>query len=366
MSSHPAETALSEHDAVVRVSSEEALAFAAALLQAHGVTDEDAATVAGCLIRADLRGVDSHGLMFLPLYLDRLRRGLIKGRPNIIVERVTPVVASIDGDDGFGFVTATRGMDEAMSIAREFGIGVACVRRSTHFGMAASFVLRAVEAGYIGLVFTNASPAIPPWGGSKAVFGTSPLAAGAPAGRAQPFVLDMSPAVAARGKIRRSARRGEPIPLGQALDVEGRPTTDATAALAGVLLPIGGPKGAALSMLMDILGGLLTGAAYAGQVHSQFSEVDECQNVGHFLLAIRPDLILPLEEYEARMEALVNVVHACPPADGFSEVTMPGERSARLERERRVSGIPYKRRELAALVAIAAEAGVAGPPEGGA
>src|SRR5262249_44077623 len=193
-------------------------AFARRLLLAHGVPDEDAATIAACLVGADLRGVDTHGLCRLPGYLDRVRRGLINPRPVLKAERVTPVVAALDGQNGFGFVVGTRAMQEAIAIAREFGVGVVSARRSTHFGMAAAYVLQALDAGLISLVFSNASPAMPPWGARTALLGTNPFAAGAPAGRHPPFLLDMSPAVAARGKIRRAERRGEKIPLGYALD----------------------------------------------------------------------------------------------------------------------------------------------------
>jgi LDH2 family malate/lactate/ureidoglycolate dehydrogenase len=210
----------------VFASADDARAFGQALLEHHGLSPADAATVAGCLVRADLRGVDTHGLQYLPHYLKRVRAGLINATPSLEVKRTTPVAGSLDGQDAFGFVVATKAMSEAIDMAATYGIGMVAVRRSTHFGMAACYVLQAVEAGYMALVFTNASPAMPPWGGRKGLLGTSPFAAGAPSGDLPPYVLDMSPAVAARGKIRRAARRGEQIPLGYALDSQGRPTTD--------------------------------------------------------------------------------------------------------------------------------------------
>ena len=196
--------------------------FGRRLLVAHGLPEEDAATVSRCLVLADLRGVDTHGLQTLPHYLERVRLGLINPRPNLKVERVTPMAGSLDGQNAFGFVVATKAMAEAIDMAREFGVGIVSARRSTHFGMAANYALQAMDAGYIGIVFTNASRAMPPWGGREGLFGTSPIAVAAPAGKETPFDLDMSPAVAARGKIRRAARRGQSIPLGYALDAEGR------------------------------------------------------------------------------------------------------------------------------------------------
>lgn len=333
-------------------------AFAARLLVSHDVPAADAAVVARCLVRADLRGVDTHGLVRLPGYLDRLRRGLINPRPRLEPRAVTPVAASLDGQDGFGFVVAARAMAEAVDIAQRIGVGVVSVRHSTHFGMAAGYVLQAIEAGMVSLVLTNASPAMPAWGGRVPLLGTSPIAAGAPGGELGPYVLDMSPAVAARGKIRRAARRGEHIPEGYALDGEGRPTTDPVAALQGVVLPIGGPKGAGLAMLMDILGGVHSGSAYAGEVGDQYKRFDRPQDVGHFFLAMRPDLFVPLSDYRSRMDTLVRRVHASPRAAGVTEVLLPGEPEARTERARITGGIPYPEDDVAALQAEARRADV--------
>src|SRR5579871_2863763 len=275
------------------------------LLVAHGLPEQDAATVARCLVLADLRGVDTHGLQTLPHYLDRVRRGLINPRPNLKVERVTPMVGSLDGQDAFGFVVATRGMDEAIDMAREFGVGIVSARRSTHFGMAANYSLQAMDAGFIGVVFTNASRAMPPWGGREGLLGTSPIAVAAPAGKETPFDLDMSPAVAARGKIRRAARRGQSIPLGYALDAKGRQTTDPNVALdGGTVQPIGGPKGAALAMLMDVMSGVISGAAFGGEVRNHFEDYDAPQNVGHFIMAMKSDLFIGREEYLERMDRM--------------------------------------------------------------
>ncbi|MGA2568843.1 MAG: Ldh family oxidoreductase, partial [Pseudolabrys sp.] len=174
-----------------------------------------------------------------------------------------------------------------------------------------------------------------------------------------PFDLDMSPAAAARGKVRRAARRGESIPVGYALDAQGRPTTDPNAALdGGVMQPIGGPKGSGLSMLMDVLCGVITGAGCAGDVGNQFLDYERPQNVGHFLLAMRPDLFVSKDEYLARMDKLAQRVHRCALAEGFSEVIMPGERERRFEAKYRRIGVPYNAKELAELQKEAAKAGL--------
>jgi LDH2 family malate/lactate/ureidoglycolate dehydrogenase len=346
----------------VWVEHDEAEAFARALFAAHGVPKKDAATAAACLVLADLRGVDTHGLMRLPGYLDRVRRGLINAKPKLSPTQVTPAAAAIDGQNGLGLVIGTRAMAEAISLARKSGIGIVAARRSTHFGMAAAYVLQALDVGFVSMVFTNASRAMPPWGGREPLLGTSPLAFGAPGGRLAPFVLDMSPAVAARGKIRIAEKRGEKIPLGYALDAQGRPTTDPTEALKGVVLPIGGPKGSGLAMLMDIFGGVLSGAACAGDVADQYKVFDRPQNVGHFFLAMKPDLFVSRKEYRARMDTLVERVRACPRAEGFDEILLPGEMESREEAKRRESGIPYGTGEIDALQREAGRAGIAPLP----
>jgi LDH2 family malate/lactate/ureidoglycolate dehydrogenase len=339
----------------------EADAFGRRLLIAHGVPEADAALVAGCLVRADLRGVDTHGLQYLPHYLDRVRRGLINPWPELKVEQVTPMIGKLDGQNGFGFVVGTRAMAAAIDMTREYGLSIIGIRRSTHYGMAANYVLQALDAGLISLVFSNASPGVPPWGGRKALIGTNPFAAGAPGGLELPFDLDMSPAVAARGKIRRAARRGESIPLGYALDKHGRATTDPNAALdGGVMQPIGGPKGSGISMLMDILGGVITGAGCAGDVGNQFLDYDRPQNVGHFFLVMKPDLFISKDEYFQRMDKLVQRVHRCPTAEGLTEVIMPGERERRFEAKHQRTGVPYSIKEVDAMQAEAARAGL--PP----
>ncbi len=338
---------------------EAAEAFGRRLLLAHGLSEEHAATVARCLVRADLRGVDTHGLQYLPHYLDRVRRGLINAKPKLTVERVTPMIGGLDGDNGFGFVVATKAMETAIEMAHEFGVGIVTARRSTHFGMAANYVLQAMDAGMIGLVFTNASPGMPPWGGRDPIIGTSPIAAGAPSNNDTPFDLDMSPAAAARGKVRRAARRGESIPLGYALDKHGKATTDPNSALdGGVMQPIGGPKGSGLSMMMDVFCGVITGAACAGEVGNQFKDYDRPQDVGHFVMAMKPDLFVSKDEYLARMNKLAERVHGCARADGFDEILMPGEQERRLEANYRRGGVPYNVKELDALQAEAAKAGL--------
>ncbi|MBN8958483.1 MAG: Ldh family oxidoreductase [Rhizobiales bacterium] len=315
--------------------------FVGDLFVAAGLPEEGAMQVAACLVRANLRGVDTHGVFRVPTYLKRIRQGLNNRHPNIVVSQVAHAASQVDGDNGMGAVVGTRAMAEAIRLACETGTGVVAIKHSNHYGMAAYYVLQALEAGLIGMAFTNASPASPPWGGRKPFFGTSPLAFAVPAGEQPPFVLDMAMSVLARGNVYVAAQRGEMIPPGLALDSSGRPTTDPRALIdGGTMLPFGGVKGAGLSMLMDILGGVFSGASFGGEVGNPHATFDRPQNVGHLFICLRPDLYMPLDTFKARMDELIVRMKAQPRAEGFDEILVPGEREARRERERRASGIP--------------------------
>ncbi len=361
MTTSRAGSTLGQSDSVT-LGADEARNFAAALFAATGVPEADARIVGHCLVRADLRGVDTHGIVRIPGYLSRIAQGLVTAAPDLVFEPVAAAAARLDACNALGFVAATRAVDHALELARVSGLGLVGVRNSTHYGMAATYLLQAVEAGYAAMVFTNASPALAPWGGRAEMFGTSPFAVGVPNPGSVPFVLDMAPTVVARGKIRKADREQQPIPEGWALDDQGRPTTDASAALNGVLLPIGGAKGAGLSMMLDIVCGVLTGAQFAGNVGDQYKRFDRPQGVGHFILAIRPDLFMSADEVSARMKHLVEAVKANPKADGIDEIYMPGEIEARREAQRLSQGIPYRRVDLEPLVEAARATGVPVPP----
>lgn len=315
--------------------------FTTEIFECLGLSSEDASLVSDCLVKANLRGVDSHGVSRIPIYAKRLRLKLVNPRPNIQAARVAPAVSLVDGDDGMGMIVGTRAMAEAIAIARESGMGLTGVRRSTHYGMAAYYVLQAISEDCIGFAFTNASPGMPPWGGSKPVLGVNPIAAGVPAGRRPPFVLDMAMSIVARGKIRLAGLRGEPIPTGIGLDSQGRPTTDGLKVLdGGTVNPFGGYKGSGLALWMEIMGGVFTGAAFAGEIPSLYGDFSGPQRIGHVFMAIRPDLFMPLEEFKERMDTMIERYTSSPKAEGVDEILMPGELEEREEAERRLTGIP--------------------------
>lgn len=317
---------------------------------------QDAATIAQDLVKANLRGLDSHGVSRIPMYLERLDRGLVNPRPEMKVTKVAGAVAQLDGDNAMGFLPSHLAMDTAMDLAEDAGIGMVGVHRSTHFGMGALYALQAIERGYVSMIFTNSSPAIAMWGGRTTFLGAAPMAAGVPGSPS--FVMDMAMTVIARGKIRLAAMRGEPIPEGLALDSEGKPTTDAAKAFEGVCLPFGGVKGSVLGTMMDLMSGLLTGANYGGDVKSLYFDHSEPQNVGHLFFAIRPDLFMSMTDFEARMQEFNRRIKALPRAAGCDEILMPGEPEERTEAKRRASGIPVTDNVIADLAKVAATRGL--------
>ena len=321
------------------VKPEQLLALSKAVFAAQGLADDHATTVAEGLVKANLRGVDSHGVARIPMYLHRLREGVINKTPQLKARSVTPAVSLVDGDNGMGFVVGRYAMNEAIRLAADIGIGLVGVRNSGHFGMSAVYVLQALEAGLISFVYTNSSPAMPVWGGRSKFLGASPFAAGAPGGESE-YLLDMACTITARGKLKYAAQRGEAIPEGLALDSEGKPTTDGEAAFHGTVLPFGEAKGAALAMLMDILCGVLTGAAFAGDVKNPYTDTSGPQNVGHFFVALKPDLFVSQHEYESRMDTLIRRAKSGPLANGFDEILIPGEPETRAQKERLKNGIP--------------------------
>lgn len=332
----------------VFIPAKQAEEYAKSLLIANKVPADNAAIIARCLVEADLRGVDTHGINRLPSYMKRLREGVMDPGASPSVEAKSPVVAMVDGNNSFGFLAATAGMDFAVSAAKTYGIGMASVKHSNHFGMGACYALQAAREGMMSLVFTNSSPAMAPWGSKEKIVGVSPLACGAPGGVEKPFILDMAPSTAARGKLYKAVRRSEKIPLDWALDADGYPADDPAAALKGVMLPMGGPKGSALAIMMDVFSGVLSGAAFAGNVTGPY-DASKVSDVGHLMVAIKPDMFLTIDEFRDRMDYLFRRVTQSEKAPGTDRVYFPGE-IEQLNQEYRVeTGIPYVEEEIKTL-----------------
>ncbi|KAL3426747.1 malate/L-lactate dehydrogenase [Phlyctema vagabunda] len=330
------------------VKKSDADSFVRGVLEGNGVSAENAAIIADCLVQADLRGVDTHGVNRIPSYMERIRQGVLDAQAEPTVTQVTPVVGQVDGHNSFGFLGGHVGMAAAIAMARQFGIGMVSVKHSNHFGMSAWLVQQALDADMMSLVFTNSSPALPVWGGREKLMGVSPIACGAPGGDGKPFILDMAPSVAARGKIYKAYRRGEKIPLEWALDDDGNRTDDPAKALQGVMLPMGGPKGSALSIMMDVFSGVLSGSAFAGHVTNPY-DPSKPADVGHFLIAIKPDLFMDLKEFKERMQYLYDRVVGSEKMPGVDRIYFPGEIEQLTQLEREDTGIPYVQAEIEAL-----------------
>jgi LDH2 family malate/lactate/ureidoglycolate dehydrogenase len=341
----------------VTIEASTAREYVGSILVGNGVPAENAAIVAHCLVEADLRGVDTHGINRIPSYMTRIRQGVLDPRASPTLRQITPVVAQVDGKNGFGFLAAHMGMDAAIRMAREMGIGMVSVKHSNHFGMSAWVVQQALDAGMMSLVFTNSSPALPVWGGKSTLMGVSPIACGAPAGKGRPFIVDMAPSVAARGKIYKALRRGEKIPKDWALDKNGQETDDPARALEGVMLPMGGPKGSALAIMMDVFSGVLSGSAFAGHVTNPY-DPSKPADVGHFLVAIKPDLFMSIEEFKRRMDYLYDRVRMSDRVAGVERIYFPGEIELETKMSRLRDGIPMVQAEVDALNGEARRVGV--------
>lgn len=332
--------------------------FVTAVLRGVGLGSEDAAIVATALVAADLRGVASHGVGRLSLYLARIEHGVMEANADIRIVNDMPAAALLDAGNGFGQLAATRAMDIAIGKASSTGIGAVSVANSNHFGIAGLYVEQAAAAGLIGIVMTNASPAMAPFNTSERMLGTNPLAIGIPAGTYPAIVLDMSSSLVARGKIRAAHRRGDTeIPEGWAYDSAGQPTTDPAAALAGLLAPVGGVKGAGLSLVIDLLSGALSGSGAGGAV-TNITDASRPSGTGHLMIAMDPAVFIGREAFARSVTEIVSRIHSLPAADGGS-VYLPGE----LEHQRMVdaftSGVTLNATVLGELGELAVKYGVA-------
>jgi len=332
--------------------------FVVRLFSAYGLTTEHARAVADSLVTADLRGQGTHGVARVPSYVERLVRGLVNPKPQFQPTSRMPFAVAIDGDNAMGAVVATHAMGEALDRAEQFGMGAAVARRSNHFGAAGCYALMAAQRGAIGIVMSPASKSLAPFGSREPLLGTNPYAVAVPVREKAPWVMDMASSVAARGHIRLAARHGKPIPQGWALDAQGVPTTDAQAALSGVMIPFAGPKGSAIAMMVDIFGGVLSGSAFAGAIRDMNTDFEAPQDVGHFFMAMKVDAFMPEAEFYDRMDEAIARLKALKPAQGFDEVLYPGEPEARAAARRQKEGIPLTATVIAGLRTAGDAAGV--------
>jgi LDH2 family malate/lactate/ureidoglycolate dehydrogenase len=331
--------------------------FAAAAFAKVGMPEADAHLTADTLVQADLWGHQSHGVMRLPWYTARLQSGAARpvAEPNDVVD--AGAIGVIDGRDGMGQVLAARAARDAIRRAKLHGIGAVAVRNSNHFGTAMYYTLMAPPEGCIMFLSTNASPALAPLGGRKKLVGNNPWSWAAPAGRHAPMVLDIANTGVARGKIYLARQRNESIPLGWALDAEGVPTTDPAAAIEGIIAPMAGHKGYAISVLMDVLSGVLTGSEFGPGVSGPY-QAEKRSGAGHLIIAVNIEVIQPLTAFNARMEAMIAGLKNAPRARGVEEIFYPGEIEARNNERNLREGLTLPADTLSDLAELAHELGL--------
>ena len=357
-----------EHSPVVQA--EPLVIFCQRAFQAVGVPHEDAVITADVLVAANLRGIDSHGVARLRRYVDGLRQGVMRPRPEVKILHQTPLAALVDGGGGLGQPIGVRAMRLAIAKAETHGAGFVAVRNSNHYGIAGYYALMALEHDLIGLSLTNSGSYVVPTFGREAILGTNPISVAVPTGRERPFVLDMSTAVITLGTLEVYQRRGQELLAGWAINARGELTTSAAEVLhnlanrvGGGIMPLGGMgeehgghKGYGLALLVDILCGVLPGAGYLDHIYLK----DEAghplpANVGHFFGALRIDTFRPLADFQATMDAFIQRVRSSAKAKGQSRIFIHGEKEFEMAEERRREGIPLGPQVVASLREIATE-----------
>ena len=341
------------NDGQPRVGHKELLRFIEGLYAASGLPAEDAEICAACTVTTNLWGVDSHGVLRTPAYIERILKKAVNPRPRLrYLAAEDGPLSLMDGDAGMGYVVGVKVMREAIAKAGKFGFGAVLVRNSNHFGAASLFARMATEKGMLGIATTNVKPNIGMPGARKAVTGNNPLALAAPLCGPFPFSLDISLSAVAGGKILLAQKKGEKIPTTWALDPDGNETDDPFKAFAGILLPTGMHKGLGLSLFIDILTGVMGGGPFLQDLKSMYQHADKPSETSHFLCAINPALFQSKESFDARIRSWAEMVRSTPMVDPASHQLIPGEIEYLTETTRRTEGLPLPPdlvKELAAL-----------------
>lgn len=290
-----------------------------------GLTRAHALAAARILVLAEMFGLETHGVGRIESYGERLQMKGINPHPNLKTQIVAPALVMVEGDNGVGPLVGAYALEAAMQIAATTGVALALARGSNHFGPVTPYCHIAAQAGFASLIGSNATTTIAPWGGRAARLGNSPCGFGFPNPGGNPFILDMAISVVARAKIRNAAKAGQPIPDHWATDRSGQPTIDPNEALKGFLLPIGGHKGYGLALVVDVLAGVLSGAAYLTHVKSWVESPEEPQNLGHYFLLIDTKKLGSADWLSARMNDFSEILHSTPPIDPHAPVLMPGD-----------------------------------------
>jgi len=345
-----------------RVHRDELVRFGCELATAAGVPRQEAETLAETLAWCDVRGQQTQGFYLLPILLKRLRLGLLCSPSDMRWRRTAPSAGTLDARHGFGQVAARAAMDYAIRLARETGVGIVAVRNSNHFGAAGYYAARAAEQGFIGVSYSNSMPKVAPHGGRHRLLGTNPFAFACPRRSAPPLVIDLATGASAGSMVSHARRTGQRLPDGIALDSEGNPTTDPNEVdEGGCLLPTAGAKGYCLGLMVEILSGVLTGAAVAPHVGSVFRDLNRQTRCGHLCVAIDIARFLEPGQFADRLEGLLGALTAVAPREGFESVNLPGDARLKQADEQSRNGIAMPEYLIKALTDTARELNVRTP-----
>ena len=291
------------------------------IFKKFGLNNNHAIISANAIINAEIVGAHSHGLSRLKMYCDRISKKVINAKPKIKIKKISQSISLIDADDSIGFVAADIAIKKCIQNAKKTGIGMVAVKRSGHYGLSGYYAEQATRKNLITMIYTNAPPAVAPYGASKSLFGTNPICFGTPTGSKVPFILDTSISMINRGKIRLAERKNKKIPQGVALDKFGKPTTDAKKALSGVQLPIAGFKGSGLAWMVDILSGVLTGSNHSGRVKDPFDDFSGPQNIGHLFITFKTNLFV--KNYNNQIKKNIRTIKNLPKIKGIKKIMYP-------------------------------------------
>ena len=334
-------------------------AFIADVFRAQGLPAADAERIAELMTEADLTGADAHGIFRLPHYIRRLKAGGVNPKPNVTVKQTAPATALVDGDNGMGHLVMSRAAETAIALARDCGVAWVGAAKSNHAGTAGIYAEMPVHHGMIGLyaAVANANH-MAVWGGAELLLGTNPLGIGVPSG-AGPLVLDMATTVVSYGTVKKYALEGHAMPEGWMVNTEtGEALTDAKRSAEGMLLPIGGYKGAGFALMLGLLAGVLNGAAFGKDVVDFNADAESETNTGHFICAIDVKRFTPLDAFTAEVDRHMDDMHASKRLPGFDAIRRPGERRRTGRAERLRDGIPLPEALAAQLDKLASEMGV--------
>ena len=344
----------------IHVSHEALQRFIQTALLSQGLPEADAAQVARLMTEADLQGSDGHGVIRLPQYVKRIRAGGINKQPRIRVVQERAAMAVIDGDNGMGHLVVTRAVDLAIEKARTAGVAWVSTRYSNHAGPASLYARRPLEHDMLGLYFAvgNANH-LPPWGGMDMLLSTNPISAGIPTDEEPPVVLDMATTVAAYGKVKAKAKRGELMPAGWMIDRQGQPLLDPKRANEGFLLPIGEHKGYGLALIVGLLAGTLGGAAMGRDVVDFNADHKTVTNTGQAILVIDLAAFGDPQDFKHAVDKLVRDIRSSERLPGVDRIWLPGEQSHAKRSRHAAAGIPVSHGVMAELHTLAAELGIA-------